>query len=227
MEAEFWHRRWKKNEIGFHQAEINARLRQFWDALGIRSGETVFVPLCGKSQDMLWLAHQGHPVLGVELSLLAISSFFQGNGLRPRSREEKGFQVWEAAGITLWGGDFFALDGADIKSMAGVYDRASLIALPPAMRERYVCHLMAILPSTARLFLVTLEYPQELMKGPPFSVSEAEVRALYGEAYVVELLVTHDALPESPRFREHGLPWLWEKVYRLIPKQPPAGAAGE
>ncbi|MEZ5583009.1 MAG: hypothetical protein R3F37_09810 [Candidatus Competibacteraceae bacterium] len=41
---------------------------------------------------------------------------------------------------------FFALTETDVENVAGVYDRAALIALPPAMRQDYVEHLLGILP---------------------------------------------------------------------------------
>jgi thiopurine S-methyltransferase len=60
-----------------------------------------------------------------------------------------------------------------------------------------------------------MEYPQGEMSGPPFSVSEDEVRRLYAARYAVTLLHTKDILAENPRFRERGLSVLREKVYRL------------
>jgi thiopurine S-methyltransferase len=217
MDPEFWHRRWRKNEIAFHQQEINTHLQQFWNRLGLQPGDRVFVPLCGKSLDMLWLAGQGQPVLGVEISQVAVESFFRENDLNPQIRQANSFQIWEAELITLLCGDFFALTRADLATVAGVYDRASLIALPPAMRQQYASQLLAILPPKVSVLLVTLEYPQETMQGPPFSVEEAEVRTLYENAYAVERLYVHDALPENPRFQDR-LTRLEEKIYQLTPK---------
>ena len=215
MQAEFWHKRWEAKEIGFHQSQINAHLQQFWHQLGLKTGTRVFVPLCGKSRDMLWLAGQGHSLVGVELSPLAVAEFFQENNLIPRLTQTGAFERWEADGIRLLCGDFFALDGSELTDVAGVYDRASLIALPPAMRKAYARHLTAILPPSAGVLLVTLEYPQTEMRGPPFSVSEAEIRDLYETHYHVELMFVHDALAEYPRFQKRGLTRLTEKVYRL------------
>ena len=162
-------------------------------------------------------------MLGVEISRVAVESFFRENDLNPQIRQTNAFQLWEAELITLLCGDFFALTRADLAAVAGVYDRASLIALPPAMRQQYASHLLAILPPQVSVLLVTLEYPQEAMQGPPFSVEEAEVRALYENAYAVERLYVHDALSENPRFQDR-LTRLEEKVYRLTPKIASASA---
>lgn len=216
MKAEFWHERWERAEIGFHKLEINAHLEQFWNRLDLGAGQRVFVPLCGKSLDMLWLAGEGHPVLGVELSPLAVESFFEENQLSPRRFREGAYEVWEADEIRILQGDFFDLEPHQVADCAGVYDRASLIALPPAMRAGYIRHLGAILPSGIQILLVTVEYDQAQRSGPPFSVGEAEVQALYEPAGEVDLLYTHDALAPDSAWRRQGLTWLEEKVYRVV-----------
>ena len=215
MQPSFWHERWERAEIGFHKQEINTHLQQFWKGLELRAGQRVFVPLCGKSLDLLWLAGEGHPVTGVELSPVAVEAFFAENGLTPRRTQDGAFEVWEVDEIRILLGDFFALEPRQVADCAGVYDRASLIALPPAMRERYARHLDALLPPGVRVLLVTMEYDQTVLPGPPFAVSDAEVRARYGAAYDIEWLYTRDALSDESRWRDRGLTWLLEKVYRL------------
>lgn len=215
MELSFWHERWERTEIGFHQQDINVHLQQFWSRLGLQPGQRVFVPLCGKSRDLLWLAGQGHPVIGVEISPIAVEAFFQENGLQPRRWREGAFELWEQDELRILLGNFFALEPHHLADITGVYDRASLIALPPAMRERYARHLDAILPPGIRTLLMTLEYDQTILTGPPFAVAEAEVRSLYESAHEIELLHTRDALSEESRWRDRGLTWLLERVYRL------------
>lgn len=215
MELEFWHQRWERTEIGFHQQEINFHLQQFWHRLELPAGQRVFVPLCGKSRDLLWLAGEGYPITGVEISPIAVETFFTEHGLQPQRWQEGAFEVWQQDEIRILLGDFFALAPSHLADVGGVYDRASLIALPPTMRERYARQLDAILPVGVRTLLVTLEYDQTRVAGPPFAVSEAEVRALYESTHHVEWLYTRDALSESSRWRERGLNWLQEKAYRL------------
>jgi thiopurine S-methyltransferase len=83
------------------------------------------------------------------------------------------------------------------------------------MRARYARHLDTILAPGIRVLLVTMEYDQAVLPGPPFAVGETEVRALYEPAHQVELLYVRDALSEESRWRDRGLTWLQEKVYRL------------
>lgn len=215
VDANFWHDRWQQNQIGFHQREINFHLQQFWPELGLAAGSTVFVPLCGKSADMLWLRSQGYQVIGVELSRLAVDAFFAENDLPATVRDEGAFRVNECDGIRIYCGDFFALQPSQLAAVGGVFDRASLIALPPAMRVAYADHMRRLLPQQALTLLVAFDYPQQEMQGPPFSVQEAEVRELYAADHTVTLLHSVDILSQEARFREKGLTRLQEKVYRL------------
>lgn len=215
MDKEFWLQRWEQNQIGFHKDEINSHLKDFWTDVGLQGQGTVFVPLCGKSRDLLWLLAQGHRVIGVELSPLAIKAFFQENGLQPEVRDEGRFTSWRAGELVLLQGDFFDLDAGHLHECAAVYDRASLIALPPDMRARYAKHILSILPADASMLLVTMEYPQEKVQGPPFSVHEEEVRALYESEFQVAKLFELDILDELPRIAASGVEYLTEKVYRL------------
>ena len=216
MQASFWIERWKKSEIGFHKSDVDINLKQFWSRLALRSGQKVFVPLCGKSLDMLWLAGQGHKVIGVELSPLACEAFFAENNLTPRRCREGAFEVWSADEIRILQGDFFDLGTEQLADCAGVYDRASLVALPPEMRERYVRHLTVILPAAAEMLLLTMEFDQAQRPGPPFAVSEAEVRSLYEPVYEVKLLHTQDSFSPHSHLARQGLTWLEEKVYRIV-----------
>lgn len=217
MDAEFWIERWQERQIGFHQDEINTHLRDFWPTLDIPGADRVFVPLCGKSSDMLWLRGQGHKVLGVELSPIAVREFFDENDLVPTVTQAGSFERWENDGLVLLCGDFFDIKSEDLAGCSGVFDRASLIALPPEMRDGYARHMMSIMPESARILLVTMEYIQDEMQGPPFSVHEEEVRSLYEERYEVSVLYEKDILAENPRFKDRGISQLVEKVYQLTP----------
>ncbi len=218
MHEEFWHTRWSNNEIGFHLKEVNPYLVRFWPGLGLPVGSRVLVPLCGKSLDLRWLMAQGYPVLGIELSSKAVEDFFDEQGLEYVQTQRGAFSCYCADGLQIWCGDFFALTAADVADCHGLYDRAALIALPEQMRERYVQHLRAILPGAARGLLVTLEYPQEQMDGPPFSVPEAEVRERLEGAWRLERLLSVDVLEQNWRFISRGLTVLHEAVYYLLPR---------
>lgn len=215
MEPAFWLNRWDSNQIGFHRPDVNPRLVAHRDVLAPAAGKRLFVPLCGKSHDLMWLAEQGFDVVGVELSERAVSAFFAEHGLEPTVSQEGALLVHRAPRLTLYCGDFFALTPGQLGEVAGFYDRAALVALPPALRPRYAAHLTALVPPEAVGLLVSFEYPQNQMSGPPFSVPEEEVRREYGAAFEIELRASYDVLDEEARFRAAGVRALHERVYRL------------
>jgi len=215
MQKEFWHERWQQNQIGFHSEEINHHLLKVWPALNIAPGSRVFVPFCGKSKDMLWLQAQGFEVIGVELSQLAVQAFFAENELPAATGRQGRFRVTEAENLRIYCGDFFDLTVDDLTGVAAVYDRASLVALPAEMRAAYAEHMQQLLGPGTKTLLVTFDYSQHEMLGPPFSVQTAEVLALYSSWCDVDLLYTRDILDREPHFRDKGVSWMQEQVYVL------------
>lgn len=217
MDSDFWLARWERGETGWHQDDTNPDLRALWPGLGLPSAARVFVPLCGKSLDLLWLAAQGHEVLGVELSRRAVEAFFAENGLTPETADEPPFRRYCADELCILCGDYFDLEPRHLVGVGAVYDRASLIALPPALRQRYAAHLDGLLPTRVPRLLIALEYDQDLMSGPPFAVHPQEVQALFAPAHRSVQLAERDVLAESPGLRARGLRALVERVYRLDP----------
>jgi len=221
MDLDFWHQRWQANLIGFHQNAINHHLLRYWPQLQLEKGSRILVPLCGKSLDMLWLLEQGHPVVGVEVSQVAVESFFEDNGLSPAVHEERYGRRYVVDQLELLCTDFFSLEQKDIGAVNAFYDRAALIALTSAQRPGYTAQLNKLLGHGTSGMLVTLEYNQAEMDGPPFSVSREEVCSLFETAFTLEQLFRFDALEENKKFREKGLTHLTELAYHLRNKHTP------
>lgn len=215
MDADFWINRWAEDRIGFHQKDVNPYLLRHWPRLALSASARVLVPLCGKSQDMAWLAGQGHAVLGVELSEKAVRAFFEEQGLQPEVSQREAFTRYVAGTLELWCGDFFALSEADVADCRGMFDRAALIALPEPMRRRYVDHMTRILPAGCRGLLVTLDYEQEKMEGPPFAVPEEQVQELFAADWLIEHVERCDVLGKNWRFDPYGLNRTDESVFAL------------
>lgn len=215
MDPDFWLSRWRDGRTGFHQDRVTPLLPRHWPALGLAPGSRVLVPLCGKSIDMRWLAEQGHPVLGVELSALAVEQFFEEQKLTPKVRTSALGTHYVADGIELICGDIFALDPATLAGCDAVFDRAALVALPAAMRARYVDHVYGGLPGSYRGLLVSLDYPQEQMDGPPFCVDDAEIQAVFATHSRATLVQRSDTLAKDPKFANSGVTRLDTLVYRL------------
>lgn len=213
MDSQFWRERWARNQIGFHLPEVNPHLQRHWPPLA--EGAKVLVPLCGKSLDLMWLASHGLRVMGVELSEQAVEAFFSEQNLVPRVTRRGAFTVYQADLIEVWCGDFFALDAEALVGCAALYDRAALIALPPLMRAQYAEHLSRLLPSGCQGLLITLDYDQTQKAGPPFAVTDEEVKVLFGSDWTLKVLQEQDVLQESWKFVQEGVTQLDERVYRL------------
>lgn len=215
MQLDFWLNKWQNKDIGFHQEAVNPSLMDFWPRLDLGNQGRVLVPLCGKTRDMLWLAEQGHHVVGVEISPIAVQEFFAENQLDATPVQLDGLDHWSAGAVRLICGDFFATTAEVVDEVTAVFDRAALIALPQELRRRYVAHLSSFLPYSTEMLLIAIDYPPAEMDGPPFSVNDHEVNALYGADFSISMLAERDVLDENPRFRQRGLTRMIERVYRL------------
>jgi thiopurine S-methyltransferase len=221
MDQSFWLERWAANEIGFHEADFNPALVHHWPRLHLAAGATVFVPLCGKSLDLLWLAKQGFRVVGVELSDIAVQAFYAENGLSPEIRETSGHKVYRYGSIEIWQGDLFTLPGEATEAVSAVYDRASIIAFPPEMQPRYAERMIELTVPGTRTLLITIEYDQSRMDGPPFAAPEDSIASMFGGACEIQLIRRDDILTPDHRFRQRGkgLAWLNSAVYVLERKE--------
>jgi thiopurine S-methyltransferase len=219
MQQDYWLKAWAENRTGFHQEKANKRLVRFWSQLGLKPQAEVFVPLAGKSLDMLWLHEQGYRVFGVEISRNAVEAFFVENKLEHTIQEsERGteFQgTGNAEGLRVLAGDFFGLAAADLDGVTGVYDRASLIAMNDAMRADYTAQLAALVPPGATGLLLTIDYDSARMQGPPFAVPDSTTRALLGGAFEIEELEHFSGPERLGNLKDRGLDTLVEYVYRL------------
>lgn len=218
MEPSFWLDRWQKNEIGFHAEQVQPALIKHWPALGVAEGARVLVPLCGKSLDMVWLASRGHKVIGSELSEIAINEFVREQSLAYVTvMESETFRFYGASPYELYCGDFFALDAQAVGATAA-YDRAALVALPPAMQQRYAAKMAELMPRGSKVLLISLDYDPNEMQGPPHNISRARVRELFSAHFDVTLLEALGGPPRTDHLRNRGVTWLEEASYLLVRK---------
>jgi thiopurine S-methyltransferase len=213
MTPEFWHGKWQRNEIGFHEGRPNHFLVKHAGRLDAGAGSRVFLPLCGKTRDIAWLMERGARVAGAELNRGAIEQLFAELELAPEVTAAGPLERFSAPGIDVFVGDVFALTPAQLGPVDAIYDRAALVALPAEVRRRYAGHLRG-LTGTARQLLISYEYDQSLAKGPPFSVPADEVHALYGDGYRVQEVET---APVERGLK--GLSEVVERIWQLTPRQ--------
>ncbi|MDN3448330.1 thiopurine S-methyltransferase [Psychrobacter sp. APC 3281] len=226
MNPEFWQKRWQEGRIGFNQSAVNPLLTEYIDHLDLAAGSRVFVPLCGKSIDMVWLATQGYDVVGVELVETAVQAFFAEQNIEPTVYQQadnstmKYYQgQWSGQTITLWVADIFALTAKDIGSIDAVYDKAALIALPADMRVRYSEQVRKLSSDTNKVdganneitpqLLLTLNYDQRKKNGPPFSINADQLEQYYSDHYQIsELACEPSSIGSAPDITVTEQVWL-------------------
>jgi thiopurine S-methyltransferase len=214
VDAPFWHDRWQRNQIGFHEPKANPLLVAHFDGLSLPAGSRIFVPLCGKSLDVNWLWARGHRVAGAELSEIAVQQLFAALGVTPQATASGKLIRYSAAGIDIFQGDLFDLTRGELGEVDAVYDRAALIALPEQLRTRYARQMVQITERAMQL-LICVTYEQQRMAGPPFSVDGAEVARLYQDSYDLEALGSAE-VPGGLK----GLYPATEDVWLLRPRSP-------
>ncbi len=178
MDASFWHRCWENNTIGFHQDSVHPFLTGYLAKHLSSEDKRVFVPLCGKSLDMFWLAERLE-VVGSELSDIACRDFFADQGIDCTPYQEGEHVCYQVENIALWQGDFFTLMPSSLGHFDWIYDRAAIIALPKELQQRYVKQLAAYITTNTKLMLITLEFPEDELSGPPFPVFKADIETLF------------------------------------------------
>jgi thiopurine S-methyltransferase len=215
MDKSYWDQKWADNDIAFHQQEYNPQLvKYFRFPVG-----KVFVPLCGKSKDLDYLLSQGHQVVGCELSSLACQAFFEETKRPFQKLKNQEFEIFVGDSIVLWCGDFFKLQASALKDVNLVYERGTVVAFPADFRKKYVEHLKSLLKKTGKsvikLLLLSREYDQSKVAGPPFSVNEKEIQELYGDFFKIKKL---EKAPDNiaERNKKFGnLPDVYQTVYGL------------
>jgi thiopurine S-methyltransferase len=203
MNNEYWLKRWNENRIGFHKSGVNPLLEQFLPQITNVPGRTL-VPLCGKSADLAWLLAKGHQVVGVDISEVAARAFASEQGIAMTAANEPPFTVFRGERIAYYVGDFFNIKPDRVGRFDLIYDRAALIALPRDKRPEYAQHLKSLLLSGGNILMISLEYDPKKMEGPPFAVTESELRGLFKELKVVKLH-EYDASMKSPFKARPGL----------------------
>jgi len=215
MEHADWLERWREGRTPFHVDRVNPWLTRFAGRLDLAPGRSALVPLCGKSLDMGYLARQGVAVTGVDVAEEALRQFLATTECTA-ARQVNGAGIFlRAEPYTLVAADMLSLTAAQIGRFDIIWDRAALIALPPATRPRYMRRLLSLLKPAGRLLLVGMEYDSECMDGPPFSVSTREIKKLLGKSGQMELLAQEDLDADEPVCLHHDLPWIRESVYLI------------
>lgn len=232
MAAQTVHPRWKENwsagRIAFHRPAPHHELQRHLAAFA--PAGRVLVPLAGKTVDLPFLAEQPgcRRVLGVEAVAQAVDEFVAEQPALALSPDESlggpGLvRALTGGGVTMVEGDWFSCTPASLGgAFQHVWDRAALVAIDPAQRARYVEVLSGLLEPGGTVLLVAFDRAagseEARAAGPPFSLSEAQVRELFSGAAgfaSVQKLSEHDVIADYQRFADAGVTSLLECVFLI------------
>ncbi len=211
VEESFWKKKWEDREIGFHQTAVNPMLEKYIHKLSLKTDDTVFVPLCGKSMDMQWLLSKGYSVIGCELIESAVEEFFAELKIDPEILIQKNYKIYQTDKLCIYVGDFFKLNADIIGPVDAVFDRAALVALPTEMRKKYYDHLSTI-TDKAKQLLITFSYDQNKLDGPPFSIEYKELQKGYNEYYQIKNLESYKGVEKLK-----GVVDIKHEIWLLLP----------
>lgn len=213
MHADFWLQSWETGATSFHRKDIHPFVTTYATPELLR-GKRVLVPLCGKTNDLMWFREHAEHVVGVELAEKAIVQFFEEQQLPYRKVSPTRY---EAEGITMLQRDFFTLTSAHVGRIDYVYDRAALVALPlDGMRQRYLDKVDELMAVGGQAMIITLEYAPTLPE-PPFTITPDETYSYYEENYAIEHVEASEQ-PEHRMIPKFGLSFLREHCF-IVTKQ--------
>ncbi len=213
MDFDFWDNCWQRDSQPFHVEETHELLVRNYQQF-FSPKESILVPLSGKSVDPLFLAKQGFNSVAVEFNPTAVEAFFSENKLTPIIYQHKNATQFQLNKIDIWLADFFDLTAHELGHFSQVFDRAALVALPKELRSRYVVHLQSLLSPKARILMVTMDYNESQMAGPPFYLSPQELQSYFPDAKIVEI-DRQSLMDNHSRWQELELDYLDEVLYSI------------
>lgn len=198
----------------------------------------VLVPLCGKTQDLNYLAN--HPmieeVVGIEGVQKAIADFAEEHpnlhlDMNQGTSFHSHFIKYKGTKISIWKGDLFDLQQIEIPDQDKfdlVWDRASIVAVQPIKRQEYVQSISSVLKPGAVMLFGTVDRregtEEAKMSGPPFTVTTNQLHFLYKDIIETgELLQEHDEIALDPvsnqRYVDAGLTSFFEVITLIRTKK--------
>ena len=157
-------------------------------------GLDFFLPLCGRSPDMVWLTSQGHRVTGVEWVEGAVVQFFTENKLD--YEVERDVNVGKVTAtmytaknvpITVYCCDFFSMSSDTLGQFDCIWDNGSVGSFHESQRPDYVCIMRMLLKSKGKMLLANFNYKLAGPLKPPYPLTREEVKEMYSTDFNVVL----------------------------------------
>lgn len=222
MSVDDWGDRWNKSQTQFHMNRVHPMLEKHYnDLTGGKASSRIFLPLCGKSLDLKWLADKGHDVVGCEGVDLGCREFFEEQNIPYKAEPIKGvegvvYKATDGKKITLYRCDYFELTSKITGTFDCIWDRGSFVAIPTQRRQEYVNVTAPLLKKNGKYLLDCFLVDNNAFGGPPFNCKEDEVKKYFGSACTTRKIDTKDAFTKWQE--SWGIKSFVEEVYMLLPK---------
>ena len=191
---EFWTDLYTRGGDGWELRQPAPPLVEFVDRTPPAPGR-IAVPGCGRGHDARYLARQGHAVVGFDFSPVAIA-------------EARALAHADGVAAEFVERDLFTLGRDYARAFDGVWEYTCFCAIDPKRRAEYVRTMGTILRPGG--WLLACFFPmRRRATGPPFAVSESEVRRLFAPGFRLERAYR----PRSVRPRQGQE---WTVVFRRV-----------
>jgi len=201
--TQMWKDRWDAGQIGFHKSDVHQTLVKYIDKLFPNGNKgKIFVPLCGKTVDMKWLADNGIDVIGLDAVRVSLEQFYSEHNIE--NSVEKCADLGQEAEvfkssdnkIRLYCADMFKFSPDIEGTFDAIWDRGSLVAIYRKDVPTYAEIIKKLLKPGASCLVEVFEYDVSIFDGvdnpqkppPPHPVLEEELRRLYEPDCSVEQL---------------------------------------
>lgn len=165
-----WEEAYRRRETPWEKGQPHPGLVDFLVEHGPLQGE-IFVPGCGSGHDVRALSTlENHPI-GVDLAPFAITKA----KARPAIAREEYLL-----------GDLFALPEKFEHHFDWVFEHTCFCAIDPSRRQDYVSTIVRLLKPGGRLLAIFFINPDHDEDGPPYRVSRAELKDLFGPHFRLE-----------------------------------------
>jgi len=235
-----WENSWKNynGKPGFHMKTPNPCLLEYGELLfdNAHEHQKILVPLCGKTVDLILLQEMGD-VCGIEVVQTAIDQFAEENQVTWSTEDLLQSAVTKFVSLKATVGNTLMIAKQDLFNLPKgwsshsnsksdgkftcCWDRASLVAIAPELREKYVQVLLEELAPDATILMQVITYNKDQMQGPPYPVTPGDVEKLYGEHFDIELLDWKNITSKHERWKKNNpaLTNIFESTYLLRRKQ--------
>jgi len=217
--VQYWQARWATGQSQWHSDQPHKYLVKYIDQLAVGSSKVrIFLPMCGKAGDLMYLYQAGHTVLGVEGVPFVVEQFFRENKIEHEKTKMEELNGWKYKSkdgrMTVFACDFFLMTPAILGAVDAVYDRGALTAITPQDRQSYIAVMKNLLSPEFRYILNAYEYDDTMFQGPPRNLPRDEVFNLFEKFAEVDILEESDDDASADAF---NLEWMTKVVFILKP----------